>query len=153
MRIVPVTLDQAKAFVAQHHRHNRAPVSWKFGAGLEVGGKLVGVAMAGRCVARGLDSPNVLEVTRVCTLGAQNACTRLYGAVCRAAAALGYRKVYAYTLQSEPGSSLKAAGFREDERLDARPTWNCAARHRTQTDLFGNETRPAEAKIRWVREL
>ena len=47
MRIVPVTRDQARAFVATHHRHSRPPVGWRFGCGLEEDGELVGVAMAG----------------------------------------------------------------------------------------------------------
>lgn len=153
MKIIPVTLDQAKAFVAKHHRHNRAPVSWKFGAGLEVNGELVGVAMAGRPVGRGIDLPQNIEVTRCCTLGSPNACSRLYGAVCRAAAALGYERAYTYTKQSEPGTSLKASGWRVDAILPARATWDTPSRRRVQTDLFGNETRPPDAKIRWVRDL
>ena len=36
---------------------------------------------------------------------------------------------------------------------DTRPTWNCAARQRVQSDMFGTEQRPREAKIRWIRRL
>lgn len=154
MQLVPVTLSEAKRFVDQHHRHNRAPISWKFGVGLaDEEGKLAGVVMAGRCVARGLDKPTNIEITRNCTLGDPNACTRLYGAILRAAKALGYRVAYTYTLVSEPGSSLRAAGWEVDAILEPRATWACAARDRVQIDLFGEETRPPEAKIRWKRIL
>ena len=29
--VVPITLKQAREFVAAHHRHNKPPVGWKFG--------------------------------------------------------------------------------------------------------------------------
>ena len=153
MTIVPVTLKDAKTFVALHHRHNAPPAGWLFGTGLEVNEKLVGVAIAGRPVARELDKPGNVEITRVCTLGDRNANSRLYGAILRAAKALGYRRAYTYTLQSETGSTMRAVGFEIDAELKARATWSCPARHRFQVDLFGNETRPAEPKIRWVKDL
>ena len=53
--VVPITLKQAREFVAAHHRHNKPPVGWKFGIGLQLGEKLIGVATAGRPVARHYD--------------------------------------------------------------------------------------------------
>lgn len=153
MRLVPVTLTEAKRFIGQYHRHNKPPVSWKFGVGLSVGGSLVGVAMAGRPVGRGLDKPGNVEITRVCVRELKNGNSRLYGAILRAAAALGYETAYTYTLQSESGASLKATGWVVDKELDARPTWDTPSRRRTQTDMFGTEQRPAEAKIRWKHSL
>lgn len=153
MTLVPVTLAEAKEFVGRFHRHNKPPVSWKFGVGLSIAGELVGVAIAGRPVARVLDTEGAIEITRVCVREHKNANTRLYGAILRAAAALGYRVAYTYTLQTESGASLKASGWTVDEKLEARATWNCKARQRVQTDLFGTEQRPAEAKIRWKKEL
>lgn len=153
VRIVPVTLDEAKSFVARHHRHNKPSVSWKFGNGLEVCGELVGVAMAGRCVARALDKRGNIEITRVCVVEHKNANSRLYGAILRAAKALGYEIAYTYTLKSESGASLRAVGFEIDAELRPRATWNCKARQRVQVDLFGNETRPPDAKIRWIKRL
>jgi len=151
VKIVPITLKQAKAFIGEHHRHNRPPQGWLFGCGLEVDGELRGVATAGRPVARGL--AGAIEITRVCTLGDKNACSQLYGAICRAAKALGYQTAYTYTLQAESGVTPAAAGFVIDAELKERPTWNCNARHRVQRDLFGNETRPPGPKIRWKRAL
>lgn len=152
-RVVPVTLCEAKTFVAKYHRHNRPPVSWKFGSGLGTVDELVGVAIAGRPVARPLDTRFNIEITRVCAVQERNANSRLYASVLRAAKALGYDKAYTYTLQSESGASLRAVGFEIDAELNARTTWNCSARQRVQTDLFGNETRPTEPKLRWVKRL
>lgn len=152
-RIIPVTLADAKAFVARFHRHCRPPVGWKFGAGLGTVDELIGVAIAGRPVARMLDKRFNIEITRVCTVEEKNANSRLYASVLRAAKALGYDNAYTYTLQSESGASLRAVGFEIDAELDARPTWNCNARKRLQTDLNGNPTRPTEPKIRWLKRL
>ena len=148
MKLVPVSHAVAKTFVAQYHRHNGAPVGMKFCVGLEVDGELAGVAIAGRPVARELDDGLTLEVTRVCTMGARNGCSILYGAIKRAAWALGYRKLVTYTLSKENGASLKAAGF--DAIADVVPkTWNMPGRHRYQKDLFGADRRPPGPKIRW----
>jgi hypothetical protein len=151
----PVSLEEARRFVGIHHRHNLPPVSWKFGVGVEAGGELVGVAVAGRPVARGLDDGKTLEVTRTCTVGTANANSMLYGAIARAAKALGYRSLYTYTLAEEPGSSLRAAGWTADATLPPRDRWGTPSsdRYRSQTDLFGNERRPPGPKVRWVKRL
>jgi hypothetical protein len=149
--VCPVTLGEARAFVAEHHRHTGAPTGWKFGAGLEQNGKLVGVAIASRPTARMLDNRRSIEIIRCCTIGVKNACSRLYAAVCRAAAQLGYRRAYTYTLASESGSSLKASGWVMDAEVPARE-WG-GGRARYVTNLFGEAERPHEAKIRWVKEL
>src|SRR3546814_18235817 len=51
------------------------------------------------------------EVTRRCTDGAPNACSKLYGAAWKAAKALGYTRLITYTLPEEGGASLRAAGW------------------------------------------
>lgn len=153
---VPILLSEAKRFVGEHHRHNRPPVSGLFAVGLQVDGVLSAVAIAGRPVARGLQDGRTVEITRLCvteTDAPKNACSMLYGACCRAAADLGYRRAITYTLASETAASVRSAGFTLDAELKPRKTWNCKSRQRVQTDLFGNETRPAEAKRRWIRQL
>lgn len=153
MDLRPVTRDEARAFVAAHHRHSGAPVSWRFGVGLDLGGELVGVAIAGRPVARMLDDGRTLEITRVCTLGDRNAASRLYGAVCRAGAALGYRRAVTYTLATEPGSSLRASGFVAVAAVPPRDTWASPSRPRYERDLWGAATVPTAARVRWERAL
>src|ERR1051326_8260618 len=114
MNLVPITLKQANEFVAAHHRHHGPVVGWKFGVGVEVNGELVGVAICGRPIARMTQAkePLTLEVTRVCTLGHKNAPSMLYGAISRAAFALGYTKVISFVLCTETGHSLKCAGWK-----------------------------------------
>jgi hypothetical protein len=85
MMIVPCTISDAKAFVAQHHRHHTAPQGGLFAVAAESGGKVVGVAIVGRPVARMSDDGWTAEVTRLCVVDAPNACSALYAACWRAA--------------------------------------------------------------------
>lgn len=70
-------------------------------------------AMVGRPVARGLAADGWMEVTRVASDGAPNACSALYGAASREARKRGAVGLLTYTLASEPGTSLRAAGWVE----------------------------------------
>jgi hypothetical protein len=140
--VVPLPLDEANAFVAQHHRHHGRVVGHRFSLGVaDQAGEIRGVAIVGRPVARGLDNGRTLEVTRVATDGAKDACSALYGACRRAAFALGYTKLVTYTLASESGSSLKASGFRVVGEVRGR-SWSCASRPRV-------DKHPTQAKLRW----
>lgn len=133
LTIVPVSLDEANAFVAAHHRHHKPVVGHKFSIGVADGERVRGVAIIGRPVARMLDDGWTLEVNRCCTDGTRNACSMLYGAAWRAARALGYRRLLTYTLPFEGGASLRAAGWRLiGERGGGN--WNTPARPRVDTD-------------------
>lgn len=111
LRVVPVDLSEANAFVAQHHRHHRPVVGHKFSIGAHDGENLVGVAIVGRPVARHRDDGDTLEVTRLCTDGTKNACSFLYAAAWRAASAMGYSRLGTYILATETGATLKASGW------------------------------------------
>ena len=111
IRLVPTTLREANAFVKAHHRHHKPVTGHKFSIGCEVEGRLVGVVIAGRPVSRYLDDGLTLEVNRLCTTGEKNACSMLYAAAARAAKAMGYRKIITYTLDTEDGASIRAAGW------------------------------------------
>lgn len=130
MRIEPITLRQASAFITQHHRHSAPPRGWKFGVGLRAVDALVGVATAGRPVARLLDDGLTLEVNRTCTDGTRNANSMLYGAVWRAARAMGYRRGITYIQGDETGASLKAAGWVKVKDIPAKPGWDRPGRPR-----------------------
>ena len=70
------------------------------------------MAIVGRPVARALDKKgDTLEVTRVCTQGHPDACSKLYAACQQRARLRGYRKLITYTLQSEKASSVRGANF------------------------------------------
>ena len=109
--LTPLSLREANAFVGRHHRHHKAVTGHKFSIGCSQDGQLVGVAIMGRPVSRYLDDGLTLEVNRLCTTGEKNACSMLYAAAARAAKAMGYRKIITYTLDTEPGTSLRAAGW------------------------------------------
>lgn len=111
MNIIPCTYKAACDFVNQHHRHHIASQGCKFCLGLMNDNKLCGVAICGRPVSRHLDDGFTLEINRLCTDGTGNACSMLYGACCRVAKAMGYKKVITYILESENGASLKASNF------------------------------------------
>ena len=145
LKLISITLADANAFVAAHHRHHRPVTGHKFSLGCEQDGRLVGVAIVGRPVSRYLDNGPTLEVNRLCTTGEKDACRFLYGAAARAAKALGYQKLITYTLDTEPGTSLRAAG------------WTCAGlaggkrwsgKRRPAADLY-----PAQMKLRYEKEL
>ena len=146
LKLVPITLRQANAFVQVYHRHHKPSVGHKFSIGVSDGEKLVGVAICGRPVSRRLDDGLTLEVNRVCTDGTKNACSMLYGASCRAAKAMGYRRVITYILESEPGTSLKAAGFHCEGRAGGFE-WN-GSRKPKDADQY-----PHEMKTRWSKEM
>ncbi len=111
LELQPITYPDACEFIRRHHRHHLPPQGWKFGVAVNDGEKVVGVVTVGRPVARHLDNGWTLEVTRCCTDGTKHAASMLYGAAWRAAKALGYRRLVTYTLASESGVTLKAAGW------------------------------------------
>lgn len=143
MNIRPITFREASKFVNEHHRHHAASQGCKFCIGVYAGEDLRGVAIAGRPVSRRLDDGLTLEINRVCTLGDKNACSMLYGACCRIAKNMGYRKVITYILESEPGTSLRAANFELQCENAGKTHWT-GVRDRGQAI-------PAELKKRYVK--
>jgi hypothetical protein len=130
LRVVPISFGEASAFVFEHHRHHPPTVGHKFSVAVADDNNAVrGVAVVGRPVARHNDDGWTLEVTRVATDGAANACSMLYAACWRAARSLGYRRLITYTLKTEPGTSLRAAGWRVIGEVAGR-SWTCKSRPR-----------------------
>ena len=145
LTLTPISLREANAFVEHHHRHHKGVTGHKFSIGCSRNGQLVGVAIMGRPVSRYLDDGLTLEVNRLCTIGERNTCSMLYGAAARAAKAMGYQKIITYTLDTEPGTSLRAAG------------WQCAGpaggerwtgKRRPAADLY-----PPQKKLRYEKQL
>jgi hypothetical protein len=146
LRAIPVTLEEANAFIASHHRHNLPVLGARFGIGVSDGTNLVGVATCGRPVARLLQDGGTAEVTRCCVLedAPKGTCSFLYAACWRAWKAMGGTRLVTYTLQSESGSSLRGAGAKVIAELAPnRPAmW---------TNRPGREFQPVvgQAKFRW----
>jgi hypothetical protein len=106
-----------------------------------------GDAMAGCAIvgwpARVWMDKNVLSVLRVAVAeDVPNGCSKLYGAVAKAAKAMGARDVVTYTHQDEPGTSLHAAGWVLAGATDGGE-WSRLSRPR-RSALF------PQAKNRWL---
>lgn len=129
---VAISLEEANAFIREHHRHHGEVVGHKFSLGAAFGDAIVGVAIVGRPVARRRDDGLTLEVTRLCTNGTKNACSFLYGACARACFALGYKRIGTYILASEDGASLKASGWRLIGETPGK-SWSVPSRPRVDT--------------------
>lgn len=159
MRVIPISLKRANAFIKEHHRHHTEVQGHKFSIGCEVGGVLVGICIVGRPVSRHLDDGMTLEVTRLCTDGTYNACSFLYSAAARVAKDMGYSKIITYILETENGSSLKASNWRCEDSNAGGGNWSSPSRPRelevTQMSLLpGKETKyPTCRKQRWVKDL
>lgn len=134
----PITLKEACRFIGQHHAHHSPPRGWRFGVAITEGGTVVAVAIAGRPVARHIQQqePATIEVTRCCTDRTPNAASMAYAAIWRAARALGYDRAITYTLETEAGTCLKAAGWRP-VRNTKGGNWSCPSRPRSTSSPTG----------------
>lgn len=136
------SITLAKQYVHSHHRHNKPPAGAFIALSVWYRGEIVGVALVGRPVARGLQDGHTAEVTRCCTDGTHNACSALYGA-CRRWAKKRRMRLFTYTRMSEPGTSLFASGAEVDGVVKGGRSWDCPSRPR------GDAGTKNEDKIRW----
>jgi hypothetical protein len=142
MRVKPITFRDARAFICRLHRHHEPPKGCKFCIGIvNENDELVAVATVGRPVARMLQDGYTAEVTRLCTDGTKNAASMLYAACWRAARSMGYKRLITYILESEPGISVRAAGWREIGTAGGG-SWSRPSRPRT-------DKHPTERKRRF----
>lgn len=129
LHLQPCSLMEANEFVEKFHRHHPKVIGHKFSIAASNGEKIVAVAIIGRPVSRILDNGLTLEVNRLCSDGSKNACSFLYAAAWRATRALGFRRLITYTLKSEGGSSLRAAGWKLLGERTGK-SWTCPSRPR-----------------------
>lgn len=145
MKAVPITREAAADFIDKLHRHHDPARCDKFRVAAEHNDKIVGIVQVGNPKARLLQDGKTLEVVRLCTDGTPNACSFLYGKAARIAKELGYEKIITYILNSEPGHSLKAAGWHKETDIRGKD-WSCPSRPR-------NTTAPTCDKQRWAKNL
>lgn len=144
LNVVPISLREAKEFVANFHRHNKPPQGGKYAIGATTDEGLVGVAIVGRPLARKLDDGLTAEITRVCVMESapKNACSFLYGRCWRIWQQMGGKRMVTYTLQSESGSSLRGAGWKiMGEMKPSGKGWQ--SRNRDWQPIYG------QLKFRW----
>lgn len=142
--LVPMTVKAALRHVKEWHRHLPDLQGGLFAVGVHLDNVLVGVGVCGNPAQEWQGTGRVV-ISRVATDGAKDACSMIYGALCRAAKALGYREAWTYTLPDEPGTSLRAAGF-EDMGMTDGGEHDRPSRHR-------KPAKHPEPKRRWVRRL
>lgn len=151
LAIRPCSVKEAAIIVRQLHRHLPVIQGGLFACAVEQDGAIVGVAIAGN-PAQEWQGTGRIVITRCAvetdTEGrtvARNASSKLYGAICRAAEALGYAEAWTYSLPEESGDSLRGAGF-EDMGVSAGGEHDRQARPRAPA------VRP-DPKRRWLRRL
>jgi hypothetical protein len=143
--LAPCTVKAARKYVSEWHRHLPDLQGGLFAVKV--------ISDSGECLGVGVfgNPPRVWQgtgrgiISRCATEGAENACSMVYGALCRAAKALGYREVWTYTLPHEPGTSLRAAGFIDMGLTDGG-----------EHDRPSRRRKPAvnpHPKRRWLRQL
>lgn len=137
----PCTLKQANALVDSIHRHHDPVVGHRFSIAAYLDGALVGVAIVGRPMGRAVPQYTTCEVVRLATDGTPNACSFLYSRCARAAEAMGFDFIQTYILESEPGTSLRAAGWTNEGqvRKDGKG-W---------TNRPGRKEKNTGPKVRW----
>lgn len=144
VRFIPISQKEANGFIRKFHRHSKPVVGDKFRVGLvDNKGELVGVALAGRPVARMLDNGRNIEIVRVCVKeGFSNACSMLYGRIAQIAKLMGYEKIITYTLKKETQSAMKAVGAVKEAEINPQE-WDRPNRKRKSQKVY------QETKIRW----
>lgn len=122
----PLSMREANAFVANHHRHSK-PVKngYKFAMAARDGLKLVGVVIVGRPVARALDDGRTAEMLRICVLpdAPKGTCAFLLQVARRAWQAMGGTRCITYTLDSESGASMRGAGWNPQKVQASGKRW------------------------------
>lgn len=112
LKIKPIELRDANLFISNNHRHHKPVIGHRFSLSCWNDDVIVGVCIVGRPVSRRVNASSTLEVTRLCTNGYKNACSILYAAAARVGKEMGYSKIQTYILESELGTTLKAAGWK-----------------------------------------
>lgn len=135
MEVVPIFQREAFDFITKVHRHHVKPVGSIFQIGLS-NGHLIGVAVVGRPVARQINHAVTCEVTRMCTDGSKNACSKLYSTCARIAREMGYKKIITYILESETGVSLRASGWKFVRSTPGK-SWSVPSRERKDKHPLG----------------
>jgi len=115
----------------------------------------LGVAIVGRPVARALDDIITAEISRVCTAegGPKNVCSFLYGRCWRSWQQMGGERMITYTLVTEPGSSLKGAGWQimgETRKKKKEHLWNTRKpKHKGYISERREQEADGQMKLRW----
>jgi hypothetical protein len=149
-----VSLREANAHILRFHSHHPAARGCKFCIGALDGREhLHGVVVVERPKARMLDDDYTLEFNRVCTDRTPHVASMLIAAAARAAFAMGARRVISYVLETESGTSYRAAGWTRVEDAQGAPVpcgggeWSRPSRRRDAMQS------PTCVKHRWEKTM
>jgi hypothetical protein len=151
-RLIPCSMATAAELCDRFHRHNGGLPLALFAVGIECDGVVVGAAIVGMPATKSLMDGYTVELRRAVVLGEhKNANSMLYGAAWRGAQALGYKRMFTYTLESESSSSPKAIGMTVDHRLqnDSFDSWQFYRDIHGSADPIRSPP-PGVVKLRWV---
>tara|TARA_A100001011_G_C13680336_1_gene583394 strand:+ start:46 stop:513 length:468 start_codon:yes stop_codon:yes gene_type:complete len=151
LSIIPLSLKEANEFVTKYHRHNKKCAGHKWSVGAIYQGKLVGVIIVGRPVARKLDNRFTLEVNRNCVLdnAPKGTCSFLYAKAIKIWQSMGGKKLITYTLNTESGSSLRAVDFNKETTVQ---TFKKNTGWTTRANRVWQEVQSIP-RIRWAKEF
>lgn len=143
------SLADAQRLVKCFHRHHGKVAGHKFSLKARMLNVIrtieAGVAIVGRPVSRHLDDGQTLEITRLATSSQPNVASKLLASAAREAKRRGFLRIITYTLASESGTSLRAAGYEIDAQTKGG-SWNVPSRARV-------DKHPTGPKTRWIRRL
>ena len=147
LKCIPLTLKEANAFVIEHHRHSKQCRGHRLSLGAVYKDELVGAAIIGRAINRYLDNRFTAEILRNCVLekAPKGTCSFLYSRAMKVWQSQGGKKILTYTLETEPGSSLKAVNFNAAAKTGFfKGGWQNRSNRREYTPI---------RKIRWEKFL
>jgi hypothetical protein len=157
-RVIPIGLREANDFVVLYHRHSRRTSrdAGKFAIAcvdaLDPALTTYGVAIVGRPLARMLHDGLTAEVTRTCVRpdAPPHVNSFLYGRCWRIWQAMGGTRLVTYTLLTESGVSLKAAGWQIAAVSKAHKNgWDHTTSRHIRREFQGLF---AQDKIRWEKQ-
>lgn len=126
----PLTFREACDLVHALHRRPKRPTGHKCSIGVVNGAGQLVAAMVGRPAARHFDDGLILDTIRLVTDGTRDCASKLLGAVCRAAGAVGHQRLITYTHATESGASLRGAGWVKVLGPSPRRGWDTLTRPR-----------------------
>jgi hypothetical protein len=106
-----LTLEEVNAFLEGRNPLGDSVASHRFSIGTFLGGRLAGIVVVDYPSSSFRDDGLTLEVTRICTEGADEIRSFLYRSAARAAFATGARRIGVYASR-ESTLILRAAGFK-----------------------------------------
>ncbi|MBO2608229.1 XF1762 family protein [Shewanella algae] len=156
VKVRPISIKEANAFIKEHHRHHRPTIrncgKWALAA-VDGLGSTVGVMIAGNPVSATYMDGLTIEITRLCVKekAPKGTCSFLLSRCCKIWAEMGGERVITYTLDSESGASLKGAGWKNVGTVKPHKRWQNKSKidgiERAHLEVY------ALTKYRWENNL